>query len=349
MKRFVTLIYLCVVPFLVFGNEEKINTKEILIEEMNKLPQCVYKILSLRDWHAFQNSQSDQLFTKDNIFIHFSNEDLLESFIGKYQTETTQMVLLKIESNKLKGSLVFETNAGRICEYYRLNEGFIPMNSIIESKIINFQSFDSGNNQKAEIIQVGNPILRQRARELSIEEIKSSEIQNLIEIMKATLRAESGVGLAAPQIGKSLQIIVIEDMNHSHLNANQLAERNRYPVPLHVIINPRIYLMNSADRLEFFEGCLSVPGLVGIVPRAESVYVECLNELGEPVIIHAKGWYARILQHEIDHLYGILYIDKAQLPSLMTIENYVNFYKDKSIKEIQNGLFGFMEEGIEGQ
>ncbi len=193
--------------------------------------------------------------------------------------------------------------------------------------------------QKLDIVQVGHPVLRQIARKLSVEEILSPEIQNLIETMKATMRAAPGVGLAAPQIGKSIQLAVIEDIDHSHLNAQQLAERNRHPVPFHVIINPRIYIEESTNKVEFFEGCLSVPEFVGVVPRAESIRVECLNERGEPVVIQAKGWYARILQHEIDHLNGTLYIDKAQLPTVMTAENYVKFYKDKSVKEIQANLF----------
>jgi peptide deformylase len=157
--------------------------------------------------------------------------------------------------------------------------------------------------------------------------------------MKATMRAAPGVGLAAPQIGKPLQLAVIEDMDHSHLNAEQLAVRDRHEVPFHVIINPRLYIEESTDTAEFFEGCLSVPEFVGIVPRAKSVRVECLNERGEPVVIQAKGWYARILQHEIDHLNGTLYIDKAQLPTLITTENYVKLYKDKTVQEIQAALF----------
>ena len=157
--------------------------------------------------------------------------------------------------------------------------------------------------------------------------------------MKATMRAASGVGLAAPQIGKSLQLAVIEDMDHRNLNAEQLAARDRHLVPFHVSINPRLYIDESTGNAEFFEGCLSVPEFVGVVPRAGSVRVECLNEKAEPVVIHAKGWYARILQNEIDHLNGTLYIDKAQLPTLMTTENYIKLYKDKGIQEIQAALF----------
>lgn len=176
---------------------------------------------------------------------------------------------------------------------------------------------------KIKITQVGDPVLRQVARDLSIEEITSSEIQDLIELMKVTMRGTQGVGLAAPQIGRSVQLAVIEDVDHSHLNAEQLALRDRHLVPFHVIINPRLYIEDSTDTVEFFEGCLSVPEFVGAVSRAKSVRVECLNEKGEPVIIEAQGWYARILQHEIDHLNGILYIDKATPSTLMTLENYI--------------------------
>ena len=174
-----------------------------------------------------------------------------------------------------------------------------------------------------DIVQVGDSVLRRPARELSSSEILSSEIQNLIEMMKTTMRAASGVGLAAPQVGKDIQLAVIEDVDHSHLNAQKLRERHRYPVPFHVIINPRIYIEENSHKLEFFEGCLSIPGLVAMVPRAESVRVECLNERAELVVIHATGWYARILQHEIDHLNGMLYIDRAILSTLSTEENYL--------------------------
>jgi peptide deformylase len=189
-----------------------------------------------------------------------------------------------------------------------------------------------------DITEIGDPILRRPARELSPAEILSPEIQELIEEMKATMRAAPGVGLAAPQIGKSIQLVVIEDMNHSHLTPEQLIERQRFPVPLHVLINPRISIEETTDVVEFFEGCLSIPVLLGVVPRAESVRVEYLNEHAQPVVIHAKGWYARILQHEIDHLGGTLFIDRAILPTLMTTDNYMKLWQGKSVKEIQAHL-----------
>lgn len=198
-------------------------------------------------------------------------------------------------------------------------------------------AFAGDEEAPSPIVQLGDPVLRQVAKELSLDEILSPEIQDLIVLMTKTMRAAPGVGLAAPQIGKSLQLAVIEDMDHSHLSAEKLAERNRYPVPFHVIINPKLYIEETTE-VEFFEGCLSMNDFAGLVPRAKSVRVECLNEKAEPVVIHAEGWYARILQHEIDHLNGIIYIDKAKLFTLMTTENYLRFYKDMNVKEIETTL-----------
>ena len=152
------------------------------------------------------------------------------------------------------------------------------------------------------------------------------------------MRDTLGVGLAAPQIGEAIQLVVIEDMDQSHLTSQQIAERHRYPVPFHVIINPRIFIDKEAAWKEFFEGCLSVPSVMGVVPRAESVCVEYLNERAEPVTIRAEGWYARILQHEIDHLNGVLFIDRAILSTLTTEENYVRLWKGKTVQEIKAEL-----------
>jgi peptide deformylase len=182
------------------------------------------------------------------------------------------------------------------------------------------------------IVQIGDPVLRQTARELQNEEILSSYIQDLIRDMTVTMRDAPGVGLAAPQIGIPIKLIVIEDLSeyHSYLTPEQLKERDRSPVPFHVVINPKIYLDDSVAPVEFFEACLSVDGLYGLVPRAASVRVECLNENAEPVVIEAKGWYARILQHEIDHVNGILYIDHASPRTLTSRANFERHWKGKS-------------------
>jgi peptide deformylase len=173
------------------------------------------------------------------------------------------------------------------------------------------------------ICEIGNPVLRKVARQLTSEEIVTDTIQNLIEYMRETMRDAPGVGLAAPQIGESLQIAVIEDKveYHKGITDAQLQERQRKPVDFHVIINPQIELLSPPDTL-FFEGCLSIPRLVAEVPRSLSVRVTCLNDRAEPRIILAEGWYARILQHEIDHLQGRLYTDLMRPNTLTTIENY---------------------------
>ena len=189
---------------------------------------------------------------------------------------------------------------------------------------------------KLEIVQAGDPILRQPARPLSAKEIVSKEIRSLIESMRECMYAAPGVGLAAPQVGLSLQLAVIEDRAdyHKDVPVEQLRERERRPVLFHVIINPTITSTGS-EAVEFFEGCLSLSGFTALVPRMRTVRVECLNERGEPALIEASGWYARILQHEIDHLQGALYIDRMQSRTFSSMENWTKFSKGKRVDEIR--------------
>jgi peptide deformylase len=189
------------------------------------------------------------------------------------------------------------------------------------------------------IVQAGEPVLRQRARPLRPNEIRSREIRELIADMRETMHGAPGVGLAAPQIGRNLQLAVIEDRSEytQDWTEDQLADRERTVVAFHVIINPRIALLDH-EQIEFFEGCLSVEGFMALVPRAHRVRVECLNEKGEQKIIHAGGWYARILQHEIDHLRGTIYIDHMHPRTLTTVENYKQYWLDKSVEQIRKEL-----------
>lgn len=189
------------------------------------------------------------------------------------------------------------------------------------------------------IVQVGEPVLRQAARKLRPAEILSDEIQSLIALMRETLRDAPGVGLAAPQIGVSLQIAVIEDKEEylAGISAEQLAERERKPVAFHTIINPTLTL-GSDPTVDFFEGCLSLAGFAALVPRARRVRVECLDERGTPQVIEASGWYARILQHEIDHLRGNLYIDRMRSRTFTSLDNANRHWKDKSIQQVRDVL-----------
>jgi len=186
------------------------------------------------------------------------------------------------------------------------------------------------------IVHAGDPVLRKTARQLSPEEIRSTHIQDLIAYMRDTVRDAPGVGLAAPQVGQSLQLAVIEDKPeyHKNLSETDLKDRERKPVPFHVIINPQIELL-TAPEIAFHEGCLSLPGFMAIVARSRRVRVECLDEKAKPRVIEAGGWYARILQHEIDHLRGTLYVDRMQSRSLTTLENYSSFWKEKTMADVK--------------
>jgi peptide deformylase len=194
---------------------------------------------------------------------------------------------------------------------------------------------------RLQIIQAGEEVLRIPARELSRDEVLSQKTRDLIEHMRETLRHAPGVGLAAPQVGISLQMAVIEDREeyHKKLTAEQLAERQRQAVPFHVIINPRIVSSDGA-HVEFFEGCLSVSGYSAVVPRARIVTVEYVNELAETKRVQAIGWYARILQHEIDHLAGILYVDRMQARTLTTLDNLDRVWKDVPLSDVRARLRG---------
>jgi peptide deformylase len=178
------------------------------------------------------------------------------------------------------------------------------------------------------IVQAGHPVLREKARDLTPDEIRSDAMQVLIESMFETMRDAPGVGLAAPQTGMPLQLAVIEDREEflAKMPAEELAARERNPVQPHVIINPRLTL-DPGEPVEFYEGCLSVAGFTAVVPRALKVRVDALNERAEHVTIHARGWYARILQHEIDHLNGTLYIDRMHSRSFATRENFLRFHE----------------------
>ncbi|HET9838155.1 MAG TPA: peptide deformylase [Candidatus Angelobacter sp.] len=189
------------------------------------------------------------------------------------------------------------------------------------------------------IIQAGDPVLRRAARPLRPNEIRSREVRELIEQMKETMHAAPGVGLAAPQIGQSIQLAVIEDRPEytRDWTPQQLVDRERKPVPFHVIINPKITVLGE-DRVEFFEGCLSLSHLMALVPRAKTVRVECLDEKAEPKVIEASGWYARILQHETDHLRGTMYVDHMHPRTLMTVENYTAHWKEKTISQLKKEL-----------
>ena len=200
-------------------------------------------------------------------------------------------------------------------------------------------TLDKETPVKLTILQAGEEVLRVAARPLTREEVLAGNTQQLIQDMRDTMRNAPGVGLAAPQVGVSMQLAVVEDRADYHAKSTpeQLAERQRRPVPFHVLINPRI-VSAEGGPLEFFEGCLSVTGYTAIVPRDRRVTIECLNEHAEPVRIEAEGWYARILQHEIDHLRGGLYIDRMHARSFCSVENFERLWKPLPVEAARRKL-----------
>lgn len=149
-----------------------------------------------------------------------------------------------------------------------------------------------------DIVSVPDPVLRRKARRITTVD---KDLQKLIDNMIETMREAPGVGLAAPQVGISSQLIVVEYGDD---------EDEEAPKKLFVVINPEI-IEKSEEREPGIEGCLSVPALVGEVERHSHIVVKGLNRFGKPTRIKAEGWLARIFQHEIDHLEGVLYTDLA--------------------------------------
>ena len=192
---------------------------------------------------------------------------------------------------------------------------------------------------RLKIVQVGEPALRTPARPLTRDEITTDEIKRLITDMRETMYDAPGVGLAAPQVGMPLQLAVIEDREDflKAIPPAEMEEKERAPVPFHVIINPKIELVGDAN-VQFFEGCLSLSGFSALVPRSRQVRVTYWDEHAQEKSVLASGWYARILQHEIDHLRGTLYIDKMLPRSFSSFENLTRFWKSKPISEVITDL-----------
>ena len=185
------------------------------------------------------------------------------------------------------------------------------------------------------IVQTGAPVLRARAIEVDPARIKSPEFQTLISTMIATMRAAPGVGLAAPQIGIPWRVIVLEDDEAliSGSSDEERGERERVAFPTRVFINPELTVIGEKTEI-FFEGCLSVEGYAALVERSHEVEVSGLDENAQPQVWRVQGWPARILQHEVDHLNGMLYIDRMKTRSFTTTGKARELYSGRPIAEI---------------
>ncbi|MDB5182567.1 MAG: Peptide deformylase [Candidatus Saccharibacteria bacterium] len=178
------------------------------------------------------------------------------------------------------------------------------------------------------IYQTGQPVLRNNSNKVSIDKLNKKETQQLIDLMIETLRDSPGVGLAAPQVGEPLRILIVEDLAkyHEQIPIDVLKSQERKPVKLKVFVNPELEVIEQEEAL-FFEGCLSVDGYVAAVPRAKTVKIDAVDRYGKPISYTAKGWFARILQHEYDHLNGTLMIDRMKTNSFMNQKNFNSLWR----------------------
>jgi peptide deformylase len=189
------------------------------------------------------------------------------------------------------------------------------------------------------IVQVGDPVLRAPTVAVDLNTIRTPEMQHLIAGMVAAMRNAPGIGLAAPQVGVSRRVIVMEDRPEmiEGLPKDVLIEREREPHPLRVLINPVMMLVVS-DARDFFEGCLSIKGYTAMVTRHREVAVSYVDEKGDPQEWCARGWPARVMQHEYDHLERVLYTDKMIRKSFMSADEYKARYATKPIAEVRQEL-----------
>lgn len=163
--------------------------------------------------------------------------------------------------------------------------------------------------------QIGNPILRVKSKKIPINFIGKVVFKKLVKQMIDTMRNVKGVGLAAPQIGKSISLAVLE------MKPSPMRPKLEKKGPI-IIVNPRI-IKYSEEKENDWEGCLSFKGVRGKVPRSTAITVEYHNEKGEKITEKAKGFWARIFQHEVDHLNGIVYVDRiVDTKTIMTLGEF---------------------------
>ena len=174
------------------------------------------------------------------------------------------------------------------------------------------------------VARMGHPVLRACARPLERQEIKSARVQTLIDDMIETMLEYRGVGLAAPQVHESLRLFValLEEADR----ASDLADEGTEQDPI-VVINPQLTVVDD-EIVEDWEGCLSIPDIRGRVPRARAVSVRALDRRGNAFELRESNFSARVVQHETDHLDGVLFFDRMRrLDSLTFLEEYAKYWR----------------------
>lgn len=192
------------------------------------------------------------------------------------------------------------------------------------------------------IMQAGHPALRQPAAAFN-GQLSDLQLGRLITLMREVMHEAPGVGLAAPQLGIPLQLAVVEDQ--FDVDPEAAAHRHRSPLDFLAVLNPR-YTPLGTGLASFYEGCLSLNGLQAVVARPDHVLLEFQTPDGARIQREFSGWQARIVQHETDHLNGVLYVDRAQLRSLSSNAEYAAHWAEPGISKAQQGL-GF-ESGPAG-
>lgn len=168
---------------------------------------------------------------------------------------------------------------------------------------------------------IGDPILREPARPVDVARLRAGALDGLITDLIDTMHAEGGIGIAAPQIGKSVRVAMIE------IEPGSDRYPDMTPTALTTFVNPVITVLDPGEQ-GYWEGCLSVPMLRGLVERPRAVRVEYVDRRGEVASIEAEGFLATVLQHELDHLDGVLFVDRVRdTTRLATMENYVKFWR----------------------
>ncbi|MDR6987233.1 peptide deformylase [Paenarthrobacter nitroguajacolicus] len=187
------------------------------------------------------------------------------------------------------------------------------------------------------IVQAGHPVLRQLAAPYD-GQLDDVELMALVDRMRDVMHDAPGVGLAAPQLGIPLQLAVLEDKYD--VDPASAALRHREHLEFFAIVNP-VYRPLGVETASFYEGCLSVEGYQAVVTRHRNVELSFLTPAGEPVEEWFSGWQARIVQHETDHLHGILYLDRAEIRSLAINAEHSARWAAPDIDEARRSL-GFL-------